>query len=76
MRPADRKRGPKVMEQDIAFDASIDDDEPTTEELVEMLRQALHEAETGQTRPIEELLQELNEILTEHEDAGRDYKNF
>ncbi|MDE2821676.1 MAG: hypothetical protein OXT68_04695 [Chloroflexota bacterium] len=39
MRPADRKRGPKVMEQDIDFDASIDDDEPTTEELVEMLRE-------------------------------------
>ncbi len=70
MSPADRKRVPKVMEPDIDFDASIDDDEPTTKELVEMLRLALHEAETGQTRPVEELLRELDEILAEDEDAG------
>ena len=43
-----------------------DDDEPTTEELVEMLREALREADEGKTRPIEELFQEMDEILAEN----------
>ena len=42
-----------------------DDDEPTTEELVEMLREALREADEGKTRPIEELFREMDEILAE-----------
>ena len=42
---------------------------PTDEELVEMQREALHEANTGQTRPVEELLLELDEILAEHDAA-------
>ena len=35
-----------------------DDDEPTTEELIEMLRRALRDADEGKTYPIEEVLAE------------------
>ena len=42
-----------------------DGDEPTTEELVEMLREALREADEGKTRPIEELFREMDDILAE-----------
>ena len=42
-----------------------DDDEPTTEELIEMLREALREADEGKTRPIEELFREMDDILAE-----------
>ena len=70
MTPADRKAAAKVIDKDSDIGASINDDEPTSEELVEMLREALHQAETGQTRPVEELLRELDEILAEDDDAG------
>ena len=46
------------------------DKTPTSEELAAMLRQALHEANTGQTRPVEKLLLELDEILAEHDAAN------
>ena len=36
-----------------------DDDEPTTEELIEMLRESLRDVEAGRTRPLEEALAEL-----------------
>lgn len=70
MMSSDRKAATKVLAEDSDFDAPMDDDEPTSEELVEMLRQALHEAKTGQTRPVEELLRELDEIRAENEAAG------
>ena len=58
------------MEPDAAVklkEAEALDDERTTEDLAAMLRQALHEADTGQTRPVEELLLELDDILAEHD---------
>ena len=39
-----------------------DDDEPTTEELIEMLRESLRDVEAGRTRPARELLAELRAI--------------
>ena len=46
-------------------DDIYDADEPTTEELIDMLREALREADEGKTRPIEELFREMDEILAE-----------
>lgn len=43
-----------------------DDDEPTTEELVEMLREALLDVQEGRTRPFDELLCRLNAIAAEN----------
>jgi len=65
MDPIERKTAAKVVEEDSEFTSAIDDDEPTTEELVEMLRQAIHEANTGQTRPAREVMRELREIVAE-----------
>ena len=53
----------RTIEPPIDIDETRDDDEPTTEEHIEMLKEALREAETGQTRPVEELLLELDEIV-------------
>ena len=70
MAPSDRKAAAKVIDKDKEYDATMDDDEPTTAELVEMLRESLQQAEAGQTRPIEDLLRELDEILEEDGAAG------
>lgn len=42
---------------------------PTSEELAAMLRQALHEADTGQTRPAGDVMREIREMLAEDADA-------
>ena len=47
------------------YDDSYDDDEPTTEELIEMLREAMQDAEEGRTRPFDELLCRLNAIVAD-----------
>ena len=59
MDPIERKIPAEVIEEDSERSAAIDDDEPTSAELVEMLRQALYEANTGQTRPAREVMREL-----------------
>ena len=61
----------EILEEKIADLPAIDDDEPTTAELVDMLRQALHEAKTGQTRPASEVLRELREMLASDDDSSR-----
>ena len=50
-----REDAPAFAELD---DDLHDDDEPTTEELIEMLRRALRDADEGRTYPIEEVLAE------------------
>ena len=66
----DPKAAAKAIDDDLAYDASLDDDEPTTEELVEMLRESLEDVKAGRTRPIAELLRELDDILAEDDNAG------
>ena len=70
MDPIERKTPAELIDKDSEFTSAIDDDEPTTEELVEMLRESVQQANSGQTRPIEELLHELDEILADDDDAG------
>ena len=70
MDPLERKTPAKVLEDDSALTGAMDDVEPTTEELVEMLRQALHEADTGQTLPASEVMHELREMLAADADKG------
>ncbi len=76
MAPSDRKTAAKVIDKDKAFDAAMDDDEPTTGELVEMLRASIKDVKAGRTRPAREFLRELREMLTEDDDAGRDHKDI
>ena len=71
MDPAERKTPAEIIDNDSEFTSAIDDDEPTTEELVEMLRQAVHEANTGQTRPAREVMRELREMLAADADNSR-----
>ncbi|MYD11642.1 MAG: hypothetical protein F4X02_16555 [Chloroflexi bacterium] len=70
MDPLERKSAVGLVNDDIADDAPHDDDEPTTEELIEMLRQAVHEASTGQTRPAREVMRELRELLAADADKS------
>ena len=70
MKLPERDMPAEILEEKIADLPAIDDDEPTTAELVDMLRQALHEAKTGQTRPVEDLLRELDEIRAENANSG------
>ena len=51
---------PAATELDDDF---YDDDEPTSEELIEMLRESLRDVEEGRTRPFDELLCRLNAIV-------------
>ena len=71
MDPIERKTPVNAIEDDSELAAANDDDEPTSEELVEMLRQALHEADTGQTRPAREVMRELREMLAADADKSR-----
>ncbi len=47
-----------------------DDDEPTTEELIEMLRESLRDVEAGRTRPAREVMAEIRETLAADADAS------
>ena len=76
MAPSDRKPAAKVIDKDIELDATTEDDEPTTAELVEMLRESIEDVKAGRTRPAREFMRELREMLAEDDDAGRDHKDF
>ena len=69
MDPIERKSAIKGIDEDSEFTSAKDDDEPTTEELVEMLRESLEDVKAGRTRPARELLRELRQIVAETEDA-------
>ena len=71
MKQPERDAPADTLDDKMAMEPSIDDDEPTTEELVAMLRQALHEAKTGQTRPASEVIRELREIMAADDDASK-----
>ena len=47
-----------------------DDDEPTTEELIEMLRESLRDVEAGRTRPARKVMAELREMLAADANAS------
>ena len=47
-----------------------DDDEPTTEELIDMLRESLRDVEEGRTRPAREVMAEIREMLSADADAN------
>lgn len=68
MDPIEHKNAAEAMNQDSEFASATDDDEPTTEELVEMLRESLEDVKAGRTRPARELLRELREIVAEDAD--------
>ena len=69
MDPIERKTPTKVIEESSEFTTAIDDDEPTTEELIAMLRESSEDVKAGRTRPARELLRELREITSEDADA-------
>ena len=71
MKKPERDAPADTLDDKMAMEPSIYDDEPTTEELVAMLRQALHEAKTGQTRPASEVIRELREIMAADDDASK-----
>ncbi len=68
MAPEDQKTAAAVLKKNHTPDELLDDDEPTTEELVEMLRESLEDVKAGRTRPARELLRELREIVAEDAD--------
>ena len=63
MAQADPSAPVKTKEEEPAIaefsDDLHDDDEPTTEELVERLRQSLRDVEAGRIRPTRELIAEM-----------------
>ena len=63
-----KTRHPAPAVADIDHDLYVDD-EPTTDELIEMLREAMQDVEEGRTRPFDELLCRLNAIV---EDDGKE----
>ena len=65
MMPSDQAAA-KLIADESEIDASIDNDEPTSKELVEMLREkSVHQANAGNTRPASEVMRELREMLAE-----------
>ena len=52
------------------YDDSYYDDEPTTEELIEMLRESLRDVEAGRTRPAREVMAEIREMLAADANAS------
>lgn len=71
MDPIRLKAKPELYAADIECCAEIDDaDEPKTEELIEMLREALEDVKAGRTRPVEELPRKLDEIRAGNEAVG------
>ncbi len=69
MDPIERRAPAKVIEEDGGPAPELDDDEPTTEQLIETLRESLEDVKAGRTRPARELLRELREIVAEDADS-------
>ena len=69
MRP-DRKATANATVKDSELDTFIDDDEPTSEELIEMLKQAIREVNEGKTRPADEVMREVREMLASDDNAS------
>lgn len=71
MDPIRLKAEPEPFAAELERAAEIDDDdEPTTVELVEMLREALEDVKAGRTRPAREIMLELREMLVADDDAS------
>lgn len=70
MDPLERKTAVGLSDEDIADDAPHDDDEPTTEDLIEMLRESLEDVKAGRTRPAREVMRELREMLATDADKS------
>ena len=71
MTPADRKAAAEMMEEVSEVDALADDDEPTSEELIVMLKQAIREVNEGKTRPAREAMRELRETMAADDNASK-----
>ncbi len=69
----ERKTPSENLKEDSEFATAIDDDEPTSEELVEMLRESLEDVKAGRTRPAREVMRELREMLAADADARQDH---
>ena len=59
----------KLLEQEPVVD-EIDDDEPTKEELLLNLRESLRQSLAGETRPVEELIEEIRRENKHYADQG------
>ncbi len=74
MAQADPSTPVKTIEEEPAVaelpDDIYDDDEPTTEELVEGLRQSLRDVEAGRTRPAREVMAEIRKLLAADANAS------
>ena len=74
MAQADPSAPVKTQDEETAVaempDDIHDDDEPTTEELVEMLRESLRDVEAGRTRPAREVMAEIREMLAADANAS------
>ena len=74
MAQADPSAPVKTIEEEPAVaempDDIYDDDEPTTEELVEGLRQSLRDVEAGRTRPAREVMAEIRKLLAADANAS------
>ncbi|MCY4146019.1 MAG: hypothetical protein OXE95_09820 [Chloroflexi bacterium] len=64
MDPIQLKAEAKPFATELSRAAAIDDaDEPKTEDLIEMLREALEDIKAGRTRPANEVMRELRQML-------------
>ena len=74
MSQADPSAPVKTKDEETAIaemqDDIHDDDEPTTEELIEMLRESLRDVEAGRTRPAREVMAEIRETLAADANAS------
>ena len=74
MAQADPSAPVKAIEEEPAVaempDDIYDDDEPTTEALVEGLRQSLRDVEAGRTRPAREVMAEIRKLLAADANAS------
>ena len=70
MKPAGRKPDAKVIDKDSELDASLDDYEPTREEILANIRRGMKQALSGQTRPAREALAEIRREIGADADMG------
>ena len=75
MAQADPSAPVKIKDEETAIaemqDDLHDDDEPTTEELVERLRQSLRDVEAGRIRPAREVIAEIRARRAADANAGK-----
>ncbi|MCY3866463.1 MAG: hypothetical protein OXG68_13585 [Chloroflexi bacterium] len=73
MTPDEHKTATHLLDKNKAADATLDESEPTEEDIRSSIRRSMRQAIAGETRPADEALEEIRRELVSYADARQDH---